>query len=281
MLAVGKVPVTVIIPVKNEEKNLSCCLPLLVDFSEVIVVDSNSIDKTPEIVKQFGFKLINFDWNGKFPKKRNWTLKNIDIQNEWVLFLDADEYVTPEFISELRKQISFNKFDGFWIKYNNYFLGKSLKYGIKMKKLSLFKKNKGEYEFIDEDFWSNFDMEIHEHPIIKGNIGAIKTTIIHKDFKDLSNYIKKHDEYSTWEANRFLKIKNSHYKEFTIRQKIKYKLINTWCFGSIYFFINYIMYLGFLDGKKGYIFSKYKKQYFFNIKAKIIELQHKQCNLQF
>jgi glycosyltransferase involved in cell wall biosynthesis len=271
----NKIPVSVIIPVKNEEKNLPRCLSLLSDFSEVIVVDSNSTDNTIKIVKSFGFKFVNFCWNGKFPKKRNWTLKNIDIKNEWVLFLDADEYVTSDFKTELVKQIILNKYNGFWIKYNNHFLGKRLKYGIKMRKLSLFKKDKGEYEFIDENFWSNLDMEIHEHPIIQGKIGIINTPLVHEDFKGLPHYLKKHNEYSTWEANRYLKLSKLHYKTFSFRQKLKYKFINSWYFSSIYFFLNYIIYLGFLDGRIGYIFSQYKKQYFFNIKTKIFELENK------
>ena len=68
-----KLPITVIVPVRNEEKNLPNMLPLLADFDEVIVVDSQSTDSTPEIVKSFGYQLVEFDWNGHFPKKRNWT----------------------------------------------------------------------------------------------------------------------------------------------------------------------------------------------------------------
>ena len=86
----NNIPVTVIVSVKNEELNLPTCLEKLKDFSEVIVVDSMSTDKTPEIVKEFRFQLVNFKWNGKFPKKRNWTLENVNIKNDWVLFLDAD-----------------------------------------------------------------------------------------------------------------------------------------------------------------------------------------------
>ena len=66
---------------KNEEINLTQCLDKLEHFSEVIVVDSMSTDKTPEIVHKFGYKLINFKWDGKFPKKRNWTLRTIDLKN--------------------------------------------------------------------------------------------------------------------------------------------------------------------------------------------------------
>jgi glycosyltransferase involved in cell wall biosynthesis len=268
-----QIPVTIVIPVKNEEKNLPQCLRLLSDFSEVIVVDSNSTDSTPDIVKKSGYELINFVWDGHFPKKRNWVLRNVALKNEWVLFLDADEWITEEFKSELRSLLISTECDGFWISYQNHFLGKNLRHGVKMKKLALLKKRKGEYEFIDEDAWSHLDMEIHEHPVIQGMTGVIKSPLIHLDFKGLSHYIIKHNEYSTWEANRYLKLFNTGNKKLTFRQKIKYRLLNTWIFGFIYFILNYVFYLGFLDGRAGYVFSVYKMQYFFNVKAKIVELQ--------
>jgi hypothetical protein len=200
-------------------------------------------------------------------------LQNIPIKNEWVLFLDADEFVTDAFKTELRKQIQTQAYSGFWIFYSNHFLGKTLKYGVKMKKLPLFKKSKGAYEFIDEDAWSHLDMEIHEHPIIDGKIGLIHSPIIHSSFKGLSHYIAKHNEYSTWEANRYLKLLNTKDKKLTFKQKIKYKFIDTWIFCFFYFLLNYIFCLGFLDGRVGYIFSIYKMQYFFSIKTKIFELK--------
>ena len=269
----SKIPVTVVIPVKNEEKNLPHCLDLLDNFSEVIVIDSNSTDRTPDIVKEYGYQLVNFKWNGQFPKKRNWVLRNIPLKNEWVLFLDADEFITKAFEKELISNIKSTEYAGYWLSYQNHFLGKNLKYGIKMKKLALFKKSKGEYEFIDEKAWSNLDMEIHEHPIIQGKTGIIKSPITHLDFKGVFHYIARHNEYSTWEANRYLKLIDKKNSKLTFRQKIKYKLLNTWFFGFIYFLLNYIFYLGFLDGKIGYIFSVYKMQYFFNVKAKIFELK--------
>ena len=268
----SKIPITVIVPVKNEEKNLPKCLDLLDDFSEVIVVDSSSADKTPEIVKDHDFQLINFTWNGHFPKKRNWVLRNIPLKNEWVLFLDADEFVTEAFKNEIRTKIQLQEFNGFWITYRNHFLGKRLKHGVKFKKLPLFRIGTGEYELIDENAWSHLDMEVHEHPIIKGKIGAIKAPIIHLDFKDLSHYIAKHNEYSTWEAQRYLKLLTTESKDLTFKQKVKYKLMNTWLFGFLYFVLNYFIYFGFLDGRIGYVFSVYKMQYFFQIKSKIYEL---------
>ena len=270
----NKIPVTVVVPVKDEEKNLAECLRLLDDFAEVIVVDSRSTDRTPDIVKEFGFELVNFEWNGHFPKKRNWTLRNVPIKNEWVLFLDADEFITNAFKTELQTKIQSNEYDGFWVSYNDHFLGKSLKHGKKMKKLPLFRKGKGEYEFIDEDTWSHLDMEVHEHPIIQSKVGIIQSPVSHLDFKGLFHYIARHNAYSTWEAQRYLKLHKTQNKKLTTNQKIKYKLLNTWFFGLGYFLLNYIFLLGFLDGKIGFMFSAYKMQYFFNVKAKIFELKN-------
>ena len=267
-----KIPVTVIVPVKNEEKNLPHCLSLLEDFDEVIVVDSHSTDKTPHIVELYGRKLVNFEWNGQFPKKRNWTLRNVPLRNEWVFFLDADEFVTKEFIEELKVAVHTDKYVGFWVHYTNDFLGKILKHGASMPKLPIFKVGYGEYEHIDEKSWSHLDMEIHEHPILNGQVGEIKSPVIHKEFKGLTHYIQKHNEYASWEAKRYLNMKDDKGK-LTFRQKIKYCFIDTWLLGPMYFFYSYFYKLGFLDGKMGFIYAAYKMQYFFNVKAKIEELR--------
>ena len=269
----SKIPVTVIIPVKNEEKNLPECLSRLKDFSEVIVVDSKSTDKTFQIVKDFGFQFVRFDWNGKFPKKRNWVLRNVEMRNEWVLFLDADEFVTKDFLEELRDKIISNEYSGFTIMYENYFMKKKLNYGDKMKKMPLFKVSSGEYEQIKEGSWSNLDMEIHEHPIISGKIGFIKSPIIHNDYKGLEHYIARHNAYSSWEANRYVSLNNTNYETLTSRQKLKYKLMKLGLLPIVYFVATYFFKFGFLDGKEGFYFAKYKSQYFFQIKTKIIELQ--------
>lgn len=268
-----KIPITVVVSVKNEEINLPFCLDKLNKFSEVLVVDSNSTDKTPEIVKEFGYTLINFEWNGKFPKKRNWVLANVKLNNSWILFLDADEFLTEAFILELKDKIKDQNHSGYWLNYNNYFMGKQLRYGDKMMKLALFKKGSGTYEVIHEDSWSHLDMEVHEHPIINGNVGNIKSPIIHRDYKGLEHYISRHNSYSTWEAKRFLFLQKSGFKDLTIRQKIKYGFINTGLLPMIYFFGSYIFKLGFLDGIQGYYLAIYKANYFFQIQTKIKELK--------
>lgn len=268
----GKIPVTVVVPVKNEEKNLPQCLSLLKDFSEVIVVDSHSTDRTPQIVQEYGCRLIDFTWNGQFPKKRNWVLRNVELKNTWVLFLDADESVTNDFVVCLRRMIENTDCNGFWIYYIDHFMGGQLKHGVKMRKLALFRKDKGEYEYIDEHAWSHLDMEIHEHPIIEGKIGKFPVPLIHNDYQGLEHYIAKHNAYSTWEVHRFFQLTRSEIP-LTFRQKVKYFLLDSWILAPLYFIYAYFLRLGILDGRAGLLFSIYKMQYFFIIKSKINELK--------
>jgi hypothetical protein len=225
------------------------------------------------IAKQYTSEIIQFHWNGKFPKKRNWALRNLEIKNKWVLFIDADEYVTNEFVAEVREKIKDPDVNGYWLNYRNYFMGKLLKHGYPLNKLALFRIGKGEYEYIPEDSWSHLDMEVHEHPIIQGRTGCIKAHIIHNDYKGLEHYISRHNAYSSWEAYRFLNLENESFKDMTVNQRIKYRLLQLGILPIVYFVGAYIFRLGFLDGKPGYYIAKYKAHYFFQIQTKIREIK--------
>ena len=269
------IPVSVIIPTLNEERNLDRCLKCLDEFEKIYIVDSGSTDGTIEIAKKYQVEVIPFQWNGHFPKKRNWFLRNHEITTPWVFFLDADEYVTPEFKKELRERIS-EPVAGFEVYYTVGFMGRRMKHFF-THKLPLFRVGAGEYERIEEDHWSNFDMEIHEHPVLTGKIGRIHATIIHEDDKGLHAYIAKHNEYSSWEAKRYFALKKSgHFEQLLFRQKIKYHLLSSYFFAPLYFIWIYFFQLGFLDGENGLVFSLLKKQYFSQIKFKITTLQRQE-----
>jgi glycosyltransferase involved in cell wall biosynthesis len=271
----GTIPVSVVIPVLNEEQNLSRCLSCLDEFEQIIVVDSGSTDKTLDIARKYGVVLIDFRWNGKFPKKRNWLLANYEFRTEWVLFLDSDEHLTDAFKSELKQVISTTIHSGFWLFYDNFFMGKLLRFGVPQRKLALFKKNSGQYEKIDEDRWSTFDMEIHEHPQIRGSVGNLESRIVHRDFKSLSHFIERHNEYSDWEARRLLTLdrKCPTWKLLSGRQRIKYALVTKEWFPLAYFIFTYLVRLGFLDGRAGFRYAVMKMIYFYHIALKIRELR--------
>ena len=271
--------ITIVIPTKNEEKNLPGCIASIgKNFSsEIVLVDSGSSDRTKEIAYENGISVIEFNWNGQFPKKRNWYLRNHRPKTEWVLFIDADEYLTEEFKQELEQKLNCNNnFVGYWLNYSIYFLGKKLKGGYPLTKLALFKVGSGEYERIDEERWSNHDMEIHEHPILTGEVGTIKSKIDHQDFRGISHYINKHNEYASWEASRYLMdIEDiSKTSKWTWKQKIKYKLVESVFVGPIYFIGSFFFMGGFKDGKIGFTFAILKMSYFTQIYCKIKELRN-------
>ncbi len=198
--------VTVVIPVKNEADNLPTCLGRLDGFAKILVVDSGSTDATRAIAREHGAEVLDFQWNGRFPKKRNWVLRTHHFTTDWVCFLDADEFVTEAFKSELAATLPTATEVGFWLNYERWFLGKPLKHGDEFNKLALFRIGAGEYERIEESQWSALDMEIHEHPVLDGPVGEIRAPIEHNEYRGLHHYLAKHNEYSSWEAERYLQL---------------------------------------------------------------------------
>ncbi|MBC7507205.1 MAG: glycosyltransferase family 2 protein [Ferruginibacter sp.] len=276
--------ITIAIPVRNEEINLRGCLDAIGnDFVQsIIIIDSQSTDGTREIAEAYGLKVLDFKWNGKFPKKRNWFLRNYQVQTQWVMFLDADEHLTTSFKNELRQNLNLVGFSGFWLNYSIFFLGKVLKGGYPLKKLALFKFGAGEYEKIEENQWSQLDMEVHEHPVLEGKIGEIRSKIDHQDFRGISHYFIKHNEYAAWEAARFFRAVNGTNLSaaWTRKQRIKYWLINTPLVGPAFFFGSFFLLRGFRDGSRGLAFAILKMSYFTQVYCKIKELEMDQRSSQ-
>ena len=265
--------VSIVIPVKNEIANLALCLESVKYFDDVVVVDSSSTDGTPQIAAQYGRQVVNFNWDGRFPKKRNWILRNYTFKHPWVLFLDADERLTPEFQREVEQVLPQTTHNAFGISYMNWFMGRLLKYGDPMRKTALLRVGYGEYEEIQEEAWSGFDMEIHEQLVVKGgSIGVINVKLEHHDRKNLHAYNIRHNEYSTWEAKRFFALKE--WFQLTRRQRLKYRMMKWSIFPVMYFLASYFLKGGFLDGKAGFYFAIGKMFYFYQIQAKISELKN-------
>jgi glycosyltransferase involved in cell wall biosynthesis len=264
-----RIPVTVVIPVRNEERNLPRCLAALTRFSEILVVDSGSTDRTREIARESGARVLEFVWNGRFPKKRNWVLINETLANPWVLFLDADEFVTPAFCEAVQESVALSPHVGFWLNFSNYFLGKKLSRGIPQRKLALFKVGSGLYERIDEVAWSSLDMEIHEHPVLDGSIGEIAAPIEHNDDRGILKFIDRHRDYAIWEARRYRLLHeggDEAWARLTPRQRTKYRNLAKWWYPFGYGLYQYLGKLGFMDGHAGFQYAFYKIWYFNSIR---------------
>ena len=239
----------------------------------VVLLDSGSTDRTCEIAREHGAEVLDFRWSGQFPKKRNWFLREHTPKTTWVLFIDADEYLTPEFKEEVRRVLPRSKHAGFWLHYSIYFLGNKLKGGCPLDKLALFRVGAGEYEKIEEDHWSDLDMEVHEHPVLEGSVGKIRARIDHQDMRGTSYYVWKHNEYSSWEAARFLRYAGDPTirAHWTWKQKLKYRLMQTPFIGIVYFFGSYVLMGGFRDGFTGLAFAILKMSYFTQVYCKLKE----------
>ncbi|NNC72765.1 MAG: glycosyltransferase family 2 protein [Sphingomonadaceae bacterium] len=267
-------PISVVIPVRNEAANLLRCLEKLERFEEIVVVDSNSDDATRDIARDAGASVIPFDWDGRYPKKRNWYMLNHRPACDWVLFLDADELVSEAFCDEVARAVSAEDCDGYWLNYTNYFLGRPLKHGDRQRKLALFRFGKALYERIDEDSWSGLDMEVHEHPIVEGKVGEIAARIDHDDYRGLAQFIDRHRDYAVWEARRTLALRgggNDAWQRLTPRQQKKYRNIGKWWFAWSYFLYCYVLKRGFLDGGPGFALAFYKLWYFRTIRLLLRE----------
>src|SRR5579871_616160 len=114
-------PISVIVAVRNEEKNLPECLEALRGAAEVYIVDSQSTDATPEIARSFGAKVVQFHYQGGWPKKRQWAMDHLPLAHDWLLLIDADEILTPELAAEIRTAIQKPGIDGYYLSLRIFF----------------------------------------------------------------------------------------------------------------------------------------------------------------
>jgi glycosyltransferase involved in cell wall biosynthesis len=281
----GKLPVSVIVAARNEEKNLPRCLEALRDVGEVYVIDSQSTDATPEIARSFGAKVVQFHYQGGWPKKRQWAMENLPLAFDWILLVDADEALTPELATEIRGAIQKQDTNGYYISLRMHFLGRVLRHGdASFWKLSLFRRGKGRYEcrFKDQDA-SMADMEVHEHVVVEGSTLRLRSPLIHQNMESLSRYIQKHDEYSNWESRVLLQREPSISElppalfgtQAQRRRWLKKKLYAVPGSPVLLFCYRYFLRLGFLDGIPGLVYCGFQAVQMFHTKAKIYELKTK------
>ena len=104
------IPVSAVVIAYNDEPNMRACLESITWADEIIVVDSHSTDATCSIATSMGAKVVNFAWNGQYPKKKQWCLEQLPFSHRVVLYVDADEEMTPELAEDIRRAVP--QFDG-------------------------------------------------------------------------------------------------------------------------------------------------------------------------
>ena len=217
----------------NEEKNIQEVIECLDFVDEILIVDSFSTDRTLDILKQYpNVKIIQNKFLD-FTSQRNVALQNA--KNNWVLFLDADERITPKLKTEIIDELNKSETkDAYLFLRKFYFNKKPIHFSGTQtdKNFRLFKKDKAQYVA---------DKLVHETLEVSGSIGVLKNTLIHYSYDDYEPYRKKMINYGVLKGKELF-LKGKKYSFFTHFTKTIFK-----------FFKTYFLRLGILDGKSGII----------------------------
>lgn len=238
---------------KNEEKKIAKCILSARDIvNEIIVVDSNSTDKTTSVCHSLGAIVYNHDFNG-FATQKNFALSKVT--SDWALSLDADETLTPELAQEIKKAVQSDKYDGYQLLCVNNFWGKQMRRnGVKQEKiLRLVRTKKATFE----------GGPVHEKLTVKGKVGLLKNVFVHDSFVDIETYIQKLNHYTTLSAQTMYK-KGRRCSIFLTALRLPYDFV------KCYFFQ-----LGFLDGFRGFIWAVFHAFYTFVKYIKLWLLEEK------
>lgn len=252
--------ITAVILTYNEEKNIGECIHSFSSIADrTVILDGFSTDKTADIAHANGAEIYQKDC-GYF-ERFSYGLNTLDFQTDWILFLDADERLTPESCAELKTlcdRYAGTDTNGIVVNYRVEFMGRELRHGASvLHKLRVFKPGKA---FMEE-------IRLDQHIRLKsGTMVQMKTYFLHKDYKGLKAWSQKHVTYAEWAAEdyfskKFLNedvalsgLERSAKIKRILKYKVYYKLpsgIRAWLFYAYRYYLR----LGFLDGKEGKIFT--------------------------
>jgi len=250
--------ISVAIATYNEESNISRCLDAVVDWvDEIIIADENSTDDTVTLAKKYPkTKIIATHHEPIFHITKQ---KAIDAcKSDWILQLDADEVVTSVLKEEILKTIKDTKFNGFWIKRQNFFLGRFLKKGgvYPDPTIRLYRRGFGKLPC----------KNVHEQAEIRGAVGTLASDLLHYADPTFSRYLMRNDRYTSLLARDF--------KEAGVTINFS-NFLNYFIVKPIYwFFLAYFRHRGYVDGFPGFIFAWYSSLRFPIAYVKLFELKN-------
>lgn len=246
----------------NEEKHLERCIASLQDLpSQIVVVDSYSTDKTVEIARALGARVIQHPWIN-YAQQFNWGLTQLDPDTEWVLRIDADEVLTPSLVREIKDRLPSldPQVDGIYVGRYVTFQGKLLRYGglFPVKLLRLFRYGQGQCE----NRWMD------EHIKVKGQTVEFHGEMIDDNLNSLTWWTDKHNKYASREAVDLLNLEYGFISRDSVAsliggrqagvkrwlKEVVYARLPVGWRAFAYFLYRYVLRLGFLDGQAGAAF---------------------------
>jgi len=271
---------SIIVLTKDEEANLPDLLTSVAPLKPAIyVVDSGSTDGTRDVARDAGCTVVEHPFE-TYAAQRNWAFDNLPITTPWTLCLDADERLTPELAAEIASLLEGPDpaVDGYMLRKRTHFMGRWLRWGgqYPAHHLRLFRSGKGRCE----------DRLYDQHFVVDGPVGRLRHDYIDIITDSLTSWIERHNRWATLEAQEMLGSETTgqvepkwlgspiERKRF-LRMKV-YRHAPLFVRPFLLFFFDYVIRLGFLDGRAGLVFHVLQRFWFrFLIDAKIYELRRR------
>ena len=274
--------ITAIILTYNEEIHIRRCLENLNSFScKVYVVDSFSTDATVDIARELGAEVVQYTWPGNQAEQFNRALDNLQIDTDWIVRLDADEYLTQPLIDELRQKLPAmpKSVSALSLSRARAYCGKVLRHGIvgDVRIIRIFRKGMARYEkrIMDEHL-----------SVLSGDTVEMKHAFVDDNRMPIGRFVQKHNEYASREAALLLDaeyhltetsgLPQNHGEEVSRKraQKARYAKMPLFWRAVGYFFYRYIIRLGFLDGREGFLWDFMQGLWYRTlVDAKIFEIK--------
>lgn len=271
----GKVPVSVIVPTRDEERNIAACLASLDWADEIVVLDSHSRDRTTEIAVAHGARIVTRPFDD-FATHKNWALDSIELRNAWVLLVDADERASPALAAEIATALArADACNGYYIPRRNVLWGGRLRSAAPDYNLRLLRRGKGRYE----------NRLVHEHVLIEGPAGYLVNALEHRDEKGFERYIDRHNTYTSleaveiWRARHGIgaadRLKGAPFRRGPEGRRVLKTLSHRYLpLRPLFFFLYlYVVKGGVLDGRRGFRYAAIKAFFEYMIEIKLEELE--------
>lgn len=260
--------ITTIIPTKDEAIHIARATRSALPLGPVWVVDAESADDTATVARVAGAQVVIQAWLGHANQK-NWALDHLPIQTEWVLFLDADEYLEPESLVALSAATRSDSIDGYYLARRNFFLGRELRHAwwYPDYQLRLFRRGTARYE----------EREVHEHMRVDGCVAELDVSIVHENKKGIEAFLERHNRYSSQEAREILnpspeQLAGSVRGGWAARRRLLKRIwLRMPARPILRFCWLYVVRRGFLDGRPGLLYSALIASYDLMIIAKVEE----------
>lgn len=274
---------SVIILTFNEEKHIVRCISSVKDIAtEIFVIDSFSTDHTVMLAEAAGAVVLRHSWENSYSRQLNWAIDHLPVSGEWVMRLDADEYLTLELASELRERLPRldGSISGINVRRRIHFLGRWMHHGgtYPMWVLRIWRNGYGRCE----DRWMDEHIQL-----VSGRSTRFQHDLIDENLNDLSWWTGKHNQYANREAADLLLLKYCYGSggstfsaldgQANIKRKAKeqiYSRLPLFIRSGFYFIYRFVLLAGFLDGVEGLIWSVLQGFWYrFLVDAKIFEAE--------